>query len=185
MFLYAFFLGIYFSYSFVSKYFPAMSDQLLIISLVIGILLALLAFFFIKFAIFIAGGIMGILLFNLIKTVFVSFFATLSGPFSFLIGLMLFLLFGALTLAFRKHLVIIFSALFGGFSLVSAAGIIIGLFLNPQIIPSLTLQNMSASFETISIFYQNPGWLMLIPSLVFGLAGIIAQYKFASAKSKK
>ena len=48
LFLYAFFMGVYYSYTYLGAYVPAVADWLWLVSLIIGVVFALLAFFFVK-----------------------------------------------------------------------------------------------------------------------------------------
>lgn len=185
MLVYAFFAGFLFITQLLGQIAPELSENTVwIIALAVGIVLALLAFFFIKFCIFVAGGIAGVLIFMIVREAFPQFFGQLDGIFVFLIGLAFFLVLGAITLAARKHLIIIFSALFGAYSMVYAAGIFLGLVIHPEALYSATMANAISTLGPYSVFAGAQTWVMMLPIAVFTIAGIIAQYKFTSKKAK-
>lgn len=102
-------MGVYYSYTYLGAYVPAVADWLWLVSLIIGVVFALLAFFFVKFAIFVVGDMVGLMIFDLLKQAFPSTFAGMEPVTLFFIGLGLFVVLGAITLASRRHFVIIFS----------------------------------------------------------------------------
>lgn len=182
--IYALFAGFMFTYNLLSDVAPNLGNWIWIISLAVGLILAALAFFFIKFSIFLAGGIMGIAVYNIIRSMNPAYFASLDSVYVFLIGLACFIIFGAITLAARKHLIIIFSAVFGAYSLVYASGILIGLLFQPELLRASTVATATSVLAPASIFNNAPSWAMMIPVVVFAIAGVIAQYRF-TARGKK
>ncbi|MBC5647507.1 TM7S3/TM198-like domain-containing protein [Christensenella tenuis] len=185
LFLYAFFMGVYYSYTYLGAYVPAVADWLWLVSLIIGIVFALLAFFFVKFAIFVVGGMVGLMIFDLLKQAFPSAFAGMEPLTLFFIGLGLFVVLGAVTLASRRHFVIIFSAIYGGYTLVSTVGIIIGLFFNADILSTVTLGNYKQVLTSVSVFNHTATWMLILPVVVFAIAGMIAQYKFTAPGTRR
>ncbi len=184
IFLVAFFMGAYYSYTLIGTYFPDSTSWLWLVSLIIGLIFALLCFFFIKFAIFVAGGVVGLLVFTFLRNGFPATFDTMESLTLFIIGLGLFLVFGAITLASQRHFVIIFSAIFGGYMLVHTAGVMIGLFFNQGALSGITLSNYKQVFDSVSIFSTGSMWAFLIPTAVFAIAGMVAQYKFTARRKK-
>ncbi len=184
MFLYAFFIGAYYSFTYLGGAFPDLGNWLWLICIGVGLLLAFLAFFFIKFAMFIAGGIIGLMLFDLIRSSFPEWFSSLDNLPLFLVGLTFFVLLGLLTFASRRHFVIIFSSIYGAYSLVHTSGAIIGLFFNTALLNSITFDNYRSIFDSINVFSQTNPLVMIVPIIIFAIAGMIAQYRFTSSKAK-
>lgn len=184
MFLYAFFIGAYYSYTYLGGAFPDLGNWLWLICIGVGLLLAFLAFFFIKFAMFITGGIIGLMIFDLLRNSFPEWFSSLDNLPLFLVGLTFFILLGLLTFASRKHFVIIFSSIYGAYSLIHTAGALIGLCFNTAILGSITVGNYRDIFNSINVFNQTNIWVMIIPVAIFAIAGMIAQYRFTSAKAR-
>ncbi len=124
----------------------------------------------------------GLLIFNIVRDLNPAFFAGKETIYVFLIGLIFFVVAGALTLAAKKHLLIIFSAIFGSYSMVYAAGILIGLVINPDVLRTTTLAEPFATLAPNSVFSSAPSWALILPVVVFSIAGIITQYRFTSRK---
>ncbi len=185
LFLYAFFMGAYYSYTYLGTYVPAVADWLWLVSLIIGIVFALLAFFFVKFAIFIVGGLIGLMIFDFLKAASPATFASMEPVTLFIIGLGLFVVLGVITLASRRHFIIIFSAIYGAYTLVSTVGIIIGLLSNSSVLSIVTLGNYKQTLDSASVFHQTPAWVMILPVVVFAIAGMIAQYKFTAPGTRR
>ena len=185
LFLYAFFMGAYYSYTYLGTYVPAVADWLWLVSLIIGIVFALLAFFFVKFAIFIVGGLIGLMIFDFLKAASPATFAGMEPVTLFIIGLGLFVVLGVITLASRRHFIIIFSAIYGAYTLVSTVGIIIGLLSNSSVLSIVTLGNYKQTLDSASVFHQTPAWIMILPVVVFAIAGMIAQYKFTAPGTRR
>lgn len=184
MFLIAFFVGAYYAYQYIGNASPEVGNWLWLICIAIGLLLAFLAFFFVKFAIFAAGGVVGLLLFDIIKRSNPDWFSGLEALPLFLIGLTFFILVGLLTFASRRHFIIIFSSVFGAYALVRTAGIIIGLFLNIGALEGVSSDGYANLFNSVSIFTQAPSWALIVPVIIFSLAGVITQYRY-TARGKK
>ena len=185
LFLYAFFMGAYYSYTYLGTYVPAVADWLWLVSLIIGIVFALLAFFFVKFAIFIVGGLIGLMIFDFLKAASPATFAGMEPVTLFIIGLGLFVVLGVITLASRRHFIIIFSAIYGAYTLVSTVGIIIGLLSYSSVLSIVTLGNYKQTLDSASVFHQTPAWVMILPVVVFAIAGMIAQYKFTAPGTRR
>ena len=185
LFLYAFFMGAYYSYTYLGTYVPAVADWLWLVSLIIGIVFALLAFFFVKFAIFIVGGLIGLMIFDFLKAASPATFAGMEPVTLFIIGLGLFVVLGVITLASRRHFIIIFSAIYGAYTLVSTVGIIIGLLSDSSVLSIVTLGNYKQTLDSVSVFHQTPAWVMILPVVVFAIAGMIAQYKFTAPGTRR
>ncbi len=182
MFFYTFFTVMTFVYGFVENSFPDLGIGALVISLALGLIAGALVLFFVKLAIFVSGGILGIALFSLVRTLAPVQFMTMDSTTVLVVSVVCFIVMGALMLAFQKHLLIIFSAVFGGYSLVYFAGILVGTLFTPEVLSSVGLTNFMFKLEPNSIFANSSGVVMLVPVLVFSILGIIAQYRFSSRK---
>jgi hypothetical protein len=183
IFVYALFAGFTFVYHFLAGVMPDLETGVLfVVALVAGLILGVLSLLFVKFAIFLAGGLMGYAVFSLIREFSPAYFAVLDSGYIFLIGLICFIVFGVITLAFQKHLLIFFTAIFGGYSLVYSAGILIGVMLQPAALQTAGLSNLFDTLGPYSIFNDAPTAVMMIPVAVFAILGIIAQYRFSSRR---
>lgn len=185
MFIFAFFMGAYYSYTLIGTYVPNVENWLWLISIIIGVIFALLAFFFVKFALFVAGGLIGLMIFDFLRGSFPAAFETMEPLVLFLIGLGLFIVFGAITLASKRLFVILFSAAYGAYTIVTTVGIMIGVFFNTSILSAVTPGNFRETFNAVSVFNQTPSWMLIVPVIVFAVAGIIAQYKFTAPNKGK
>lgn len=174
---YALLGGAYFMNTFILQIAPQLADYIWLISIATGCVLALLAFFFVKFAIFIAGGMLGLLVYNIIKGISPELFAGNENATNILIGIAFFVIAGVITLALKKHIIIIVSAIFGAYSLVFCAGILMGLFGHTELISQATMQNATTVFAPASIFNDKPYYVMVIPIVIFAILGIVSQYK--------
>lgn len=183
MLLYAFCMGAYYSYQFLGTY-MAGSQWIWLIALVIGLVCALLAFFFVKFALFVAGGMVGLLVFDLLKSS-TTLLAGMDNVPLFFVGLGLFIVFGIITLASRRHFVILFSGVLGSYTMIRAIGVVIGLFFNISALDGVSLGNIRETFDSISVFHGQPIWVFAVPVCAFAIAGIITQYKFTAPAKRK
>ena len=177
MFLIAFGAGAYYSYTYLGNSFPDLGNWLWLICIAIGLILALLAFFFVKFAVFAAGGVIGLMIFDIVKRSNPEWFSGLEPLPLFLVGLAFFILLGLLTFASRKHFVILFSSVFGAYALVRTAGIMLGMFLNSGALNGVSMGDYGTVFNSVSIFNGAPTWALVVPVIVFAIAGIITQYR--------
>lgn len=184
MFIFAFFVGTYYSYTLVGTYVPNVADWLWLVSIIIGVIFAFLAFFFVKFALFVAGGLIGLMVYNLLRGAFPGTFAGMETLVLFLIGLGLFIVFGAITLASKRFFVILFSAIYGAYMIVTTIGYIIGVFFNTSVLSVVTFDNFRNVFGSVSVFNQTPTWMLILPIAVFAIAGAITQHKF-TARGRK
>ncbi len=175
--LYAFFVGGSFVYNLLSEHAPGLGAGTWIIAIGAGLLLGLLAFFFVKFCIFLAGGILGIAIFNWIKSANPAYFAGLDAVYAFLIGLACFLIMGFITLAVKKHLIIIVTAIFGAYSIVHVSGILIGLINAPQMAAQASAATAVTELAPVSIWHNLPLWGMAIPVIVLAIMGMVKQYR--------
>lgn len=180
MFIFAFFIGAYYSYTLIGTYVPNVENWLWLISIIIGVIFALLAFFFVKFALFVAGGLIGLMVYDLLRSSFPGTFAGMEPLVLFLIGLGLFILLGAITMASKRFFVILFSAAYGAYTIITTVGIIIGMFFNTSILSTVTLSNFRETFDAVSVFNQSPTWMLIVPIIVFAIAGVVAQFKFTA-----
>ncbi|MDL2237692.1 TMEM198/TM7SF3 family protein [Christensenellaceae bacterium OttesenSCG-928-K19] len=182
--LYALFAGGSFMFNLLSESAPDLGNGIWVISIAVGLVLGLLAFFFVKFCIFLAGGILGIAIFNLVKGANPAYFASLDSIYVFLIGLACFIILGVITLAAKKHLIIIVTAVFGAYSMVYVAGILIGLIGSPQSAASASVTTAVTQLAPVSVWNSAPSWAMMLPVAVLAIIGIFVQYK-RTARGKK
>lgn len=182
--IYALFAGGSFMYNLLSEVAPDLGMWIWVISIAVGLVLGLLAFFFIKFCIFLAGGILGIAIFNVIRSASPVYFSNLDTIYVFLIGLACFLIMGIITLAAKKHLIIIVTAIFGSYSMVYIVGILLGLIVHPGVVQGATVTTAVSRFAPYSVLNDAPMWAMIIPVIVFSIVGIYAQYR-RTARGKR
>lgn len=181
--IYAFWIGASGSFRLLSLYAaPLGSMWIWIVSLACGILLAVLAFVFIKFTWFLAGGLLGIAIFRLVAALNPILFGSLTPLVSFLIGLVFFLIFGFIALAAKRFLLVLATSVWGAYTTVFSAGILIGLLVNPAA-PAATL-NLRA-LEPYSIFTAMPIAVPVVLMAVLAIVGIIAQNRRTSASGRR
>ncbi len=182
--LYAIFAGGTAVYNFLSQNAPELGNGVWIIAISVGLVLGLLAFFFVKFAIFIAGGILGLAVFSILRSVFPAYFGGLSSLYVFLIGLACFIIFGIIALAAKKPLLVVVTAVFGAYSMVYIAGILIGLIFHPSRLRGVEVADAVSKLSGVSVFSDSPMWVMLLPVAVFAIAGVVAQTKYTAKGAK-
>ncbi len=175
--IYALYSGGTFVYNLLTQIAPELGYWIFIIALIAGIVLALLTYFFVNFCFFIAGGIFGIVIFQIIRSASPEYFSSLESLNIFLIGLLFFVGLGIVMLLARKHLIILFSAIYGGFSLVYMGGILIGLLFDQSLIASAVPATATTTLLPSSIFYTLPLYAMIIPMAICSILGIIMQYR--------
>lgn len=178
--VYMFISGFLFVYNLLTESFPEMTNAW-IIALIIGLVLALLSAFFIKFCIFITGGIAGVLIYNL----FVRsspFILGAAGMSAFLYGAIFFVVTGILALIVKKHLIIILTAFIGAEAITQAAGMLIGAIMNPAVMRGLNPGTAVTALRQNSVFSHASHAAFIIPVVIFITAGIITQYKFTAKR---
>lgn len=174
--IYAFCAGAAWMYGILTDYSPGMAVMWVwIISAGVGVVLALLAFFFFKFTLFLAGGLFGLALFGLMRTLIPSYFSTLPQGMLFLIGLIFFIVLGFLTLMAKRLLIICGTAIWGAFTAVTALGILLGLFQDPQIIARVSSENLLERLSSVSIFSGLPFYVPLLIIIILAIWGIVYQ----------
>lgn len=152
-----------------------------ILAIIAGVALAILAFAFLKFAFFLAGGLMGIALFRLIVSLNPATFGTLSSGMQFVIGLLFFIVLGVLTVAAQRHLVIWGTSIWGAYTVTAASGIVFGLLIHPNATPP-ALGTTLSSMQTVSLFQDLPAIVPVVILIALALAGIIYQYRHTKKK---
>lgn len=182
--LYAFWMGTSRIYSLLSLYAASLGvTWTWIIALAAGLLLAILAFVFIRFAFFLAGGLLGIALYRLVAALNPVFFGSLTPLYSFLIGLLFFLLLGFAALAAKKFLLVAATSIWGAYTTVLSAGILIGLLVRPAVVPSAVM-NLEA-LSPYSIFASAPLAVPLVIMAVLAVFGIIHQSRTTHAGGRR
>lgn len=173
--VYAFWMGASRLYELLTAYAPTLGTGWSWgISLAAGILLAILALVFIKFTIFVAGGLLGVALYRMVAALNPVYFGSLSPLMSFLIGLIFFVALGFIALWAKDFLLIVATAGWGAYTAVLGAGILIGLLLHPVRLPAAV--NLG-SLSGYSIFAAVPAALPITITVVLGIVGIIYQYR--------
>lgn len=182
LFFYAFFAGGLLVYNFLAEISPELGYGNIIIAVTIGLILGALAYFFVKFAIFLVGGAIGLMIFNIIRDLNGPYFDSLDAIYVFLIGLAFFVVLGVITVMAKKHLLIIFSAIYGAYSMVTYAGVLVGALMQPDILYTVGASQITTALEPYSIFNGAPEWTYLLPIIVFSILGIISQYNYTAKK---
>lgn len=180
--VYMFISGFLFVYNLMAESFPETGGAFAI-ALIAGLVLALLSAFFIKFCIFITGGLAGIFIFFTFVRTSPFMFAAAGGS-SFLYGIIFFVVFGIIALIVKKHLVIIFTAYIGAETITQAAGMLIGAALNPRVLNGIALSNAVGVLRANSIFAHASAAAHIIPAVIFLIAGMLAQYKYTAKKAR-
>lgn len=166
--LYVFIFVFPLAYSGISGFSTISQPIALLIAVVIALLAGLLAWFIYKLAIFLAGGILGILIAFWLYQLLGSSYMILC----IILGIVLFILLGILAVKFQKVVIVLISSVIGAFNLV-----IYGLFLFMHYaeVNSFSILNLNGITSTISATYQaQPLWL--IPTVILAIAGILVQF---------
>lgn len=166
--------GLYAGYSWVMRYFGSYGEWMWIAALAAGILLGLLAFFFVKFAMFLTGGLMGLLIFYAISLVNPGLWG---GAPSFLIGLVFFVIAGAVTVAAKKPLLIIGTAFYGAYTFTDAFGILLGVWAGARIPAGVGLSNLTGALDAVSIYRTWAPFLPWLITILLAIVGIIKQFQ--------
>lgn len=172
--------GFLFCYNFLMKL-PD-TQYALVISIIVGAVLSLLSAFFIKFCIFMTGGVAGILLYYTLSRTMPYLFGSSENVFLYCV--LFFAVLGALALIVKKHLIIIFTSFIGAQGIAQAAGMLMGVIINPSVAGGLSFENVAPIFRESSMFISASGFMLIIPSLIFFVAGLIAQYKITGKGAK-
>lgn len=179
--VYLFVSAFLFIYNLFSQSFPEFAASW-VVALIAALILALLAAFFIKFCIFITGGLAGLLLYFFFSTA--SPLMLGSGISSFLYGALFFVIGGVLAMLIKKHLVIFFTAFIGAQTIVQSAGMLIGVIMNSSILKVITLSTAIPALRGVSIFSHASKAGYILPVVVLIIAGVITQYKFTAKRLK-
>jgi hypothetical protein len=166
MTLYVFIFVYPLAYSFLTGF--SMSQPVaILISVVLALLAGLITWKIYKFAVFMCGGIAGILI---AWGIYQSLGSSYMGL-CIILGIVLFVLLGCLALKFQKAVVIFISSLTGAFNLVTY-----GIFLITQasVVGTFSMTNMDTITNTINASYQ-PLPLWIVPSVIIAIAGILVQ----------
>lgn len=167
MSLYVFMFVFPLAFSTISGFTSISQPVAILISLAISALAALLTWFIYKLAIFLCGGIAGILIALWLYWTLGSSYLILC----IILGIVLFILLGSLALKFQKAIIILISALTGAFNLVTY-----GLFLlfHYATVSSLSILQIDNITNSVSSTYQaEPMWI--VPSIVLAIVGILVQ----------
>lgn len=184
--VYAFFVGATWVYGLLNSAPTGLSAGWLAgISIFAGIALAFLAFRFIRFAIFLAGGLMGVAVYRIVSGLNPVFFGSLNGGMSFLAGVIFFVVFGAIALAAQKHFIIWGTAVWGAYTAVAAAGVLAGVISTPAYASRITLGSSLSSMQPYSIYDGMPSAVPMVLLIVLAILGILRQYRGARHKNSR
>ncbi|MBD5558872.1 MAG: DUF4203 domain-containing protein [Clostridia bacterium] len=139
-----------------------------------GLLLVILSYVFEKLAFFITGGLLGIAVYRLVAAFNPVFFGSLPSGMSFLIGVIFFLIFGFAAVSARKFVLIAATSIWGAYTTVTSAGIIIGMLISPPsgYLPAFTSLGV---YERFSVFASLPAAVPVACIIVLAVAGILVQ----------
>lgn len=149
-----------------------------VVALGIGVAIGMLAFFFLKAAIFLAGGLLGLALFRAVQGADIAGFAAPGTSMSFLVGLGFFLICGALTLVARRHLVRIGTAFYGAFTFTEALGVLIAMAMRPGYVAPVTSYSGMGFFGTLPAYVA---WIIVLALAIWGMA---AQYRVGRSRRR-
>ena len=138
---------------------------IMLISLLVAGVAALLAWFFFRLGIFLAGGFAGLAIASLITGAMGSTSAALS----IILSIILFILLGVLALKFQKAIIIFVSSFVGAFSLVTYGTFV---FTRTAQIPNFSITQIGEISSTVSGTYQ-ASWF--VPAILIAIAGILVQ----------
>lgn len=165
--------GLYTGYSWVMRYFGGYSEWMWVVALGAGILLGLLAFFFVKFSMFLAGGLLGLLIYYAVSAASPGLF----GSMTFLIGAVFFVIAGAVTVAAKKPLLIIGTAFYGAYTFTEALGILLGLWAGARIPAVLSFADLTTTLAPVSIYRTFAPFVPWLLTILLAVAGIIRQFR--------
>lgn len=140
--------------------------MVILVSLLVAVVAALLAWFFFRLAIFLAGGFAGLAIARLITGAMGSDSVALS----VIISIVLFILIGVLALKFQKVLIVLITSFIGAFTLVTYGTF---MFTKTAMIPSFNIAQMGEISNTVSGTYQ-ASWF--VPAIIIGIAGVLVQF---------
>lgn len=180
--------GLYLGYTYVMRFLGPQAAMfggwLWLIALAVGIIIAALAFFFLKFTFFLAGGLLGLMLYGAIRAANPIFFSGLSSGMVFLIGLVLFLAFGILMVVAKKYLIIIGTACYGAYAFTDAVGVLLGIAVYNRAAPALSGLDLPSLTQGTTIFTETPVWVPWTIVIVLAIAGIVSQYRHGGKRRK-
>lgn len=179
--IYVFVTGFLFVYNLISDYAPNVSAW--IPALIAGLVLALLSAFFVMFAVFITGGVAGLLIYSALLRSFPFIFAGTEIS-SLLYCVLFFAVMGILALIVKKHLIIFFTAFIGAETIVQAGGMLIGVIMNPNILNRVDLSSAVTVFKHNSVFTDLSAISYILPIIIFMIAGVWTQYRHTAGGVK-
>jgi hypothetical protein len=167
MSLYVFLFVFPIAFSAISGFTSISQPVAILISLVISALAALLTWFIYKLAIFLCGGIAGILTALWIYWTLGSGYLALC----IILGIVFFIVLGVLALKFQKAIIIFISSLTGAFNIVTY---VLFLIFNYAAVNSFSILQIDNITNSVSSSYR-PETLWILPSIVLAIVGILVQ----------
>lgn len=164
--------GFWVGFSWVMRNYSAAGAQMWIWGLVAGAVLAALAFFLLKAAMFLAGGLFGLVIYYAISIANPALLASLS-QFG---GLIFFVAFGILGVLAKKPILIIATSFYGAYSFIINLGILIGVMIVGSVPAGLALSDVTESLAYMSIYNQLPSMVAWIAILVLAVVGMVRQF---------
>jgi hypothetical protein len=173
--LYVFIFVFPLAFSTISGFTSISQPVAILISLAVSALAGLLAWFIYKLAIFLCGGIAGVLLAFWLYSILGSSYLALC----VILGIALFILLGALAIKFQKVIVVLVSSVIGAFNLVTYA---LFLFINTSLIAGFSILRLDQITNTVSNSYHAEA-LWIVPSIIIAISGILVQ-AFVTARGR-
>lgn len=173
MTLYVFIFVYPLAYSFLTGTFGMDQPIAILLSIVLGLIAGLITWKIYKFAVFMCGGVAGVLIaWGMYQSLGSGYMAL-----CIILGIVLFVLLGCIALKFQKAVIIFISSLTGAFNLVTYG---IFLIMQGSVVGTFSMMDMDNITNTINASYQ-PLPLWIVPSVILAIAGILVQ-AFKTAK---
>lgn len=162
--------GLYSGFSLIMSLYGEIGGLMWILALGVGIVLALLAFLFLKVAMFLAGGLLGLLIYQAAA----ALNPAMTG---FLTGLIFFAVAGAVTVAAKRPLIIIGTAFYGAYTFTEALGILLGVLTAGTMPASAGLPQITTALRTISVFNSFAAFIPWLITILLGIVGAVRQFR--------
>ena len=167
--LYGFWVG----YSWVLRTWGASGGSIWIGAIVAGALLAALAFFIVKAAFFLAGGLLGLAVYYAVLLASPDIFAGGSAA----AGLICFVGFGLLAVFVQRPVLIIATSCYGAYAFVSTLGILLGVLAAGTVPSGVMLTDLTTTLEPMSYFRQIPSIIPWIATILLAVWGMVRQFR--------
>ncbi len=176
MFVYAFMLAYHFVLRLIAGSFPSLADSAILIAVICGVICGFLTFFFVKLALFLAGGMMGLMIFDFIK-LYNSAYFTAEPVVAFLVGLICFIVCGMIMVLGKKLLFVLFSSIFGAYTITTAVGMVIGLMQDSALMRQISFTNTFDTLNASNFFLTIPMIVPVAITAVLAICGMVRQFR--------